>query len=90
MCLLLDGTSGAWTRLIAEMLSASILEGLVGAKPRSRWKSRKCMTCLALRDMATYSLSSGLRGIHDVSALECARNGAVLACGGPTVRVYAE
>ena len=90
MCLLLDGTSGAWTSLIADMLSASILDGLVGARPRSLWKSRKCMICLALRDMATYSLSSGLRGMHDVSFLEYARNGAVFACGGPTVSVYAE
>ena len=85
-----DGTSGAWTSLMADWLSASILEGRVGAKPRSVWKSRKCMSGLALRDIATYSLSSGLRGMHDVSALEYARNGAVWACGGPTVRVYAE
>ena len=75
---------------MADWLSASILEGLVGANPRSVWKSLKCISGLALRDMATYSLSSGLRGMHDVSALEYARNGAVLACGGPTVRVYAE
>ena len=90
MCLLLGGTCGARTSLIAERLSASIFEGDFGEKPRSVWKSRKCIRGFALLDMLAYSLSAGLRGIHDDSALEYERNGDVLAFGGPTVSVYAE
>ena len=76
MCRERRGSSGACTRLIADLLSCFRLEGLLCGYPRLMAYLLKNMAFRARRERQTYSDSHGLIEMLDGSALEYVENGA--------------